>query len=129
MVRTVSPPTVAKKTVPSTMPMSTLGISRTSVRTSGSRRYTHSAVASPTMSRSSRAAVDSFAGRPRANRPTAIVPPPGIAVLDRPTTSAPTITSTQVAAPRVGYQGGEVGHENRNYQRRPRRVTTVQRRP
>src|SRR5699024_3677481 len=86
-----------------------LGRSLIRVRQSGSRRYTHSAVMSPTISRSSSAAVDSFAGMARANRPTAIVPAPGRAVLEKPTISAPRVTSSQAPTPRSGASAARSG--------------------
>src|SRR5699024_4299293 len=86
-----------------------LGSRRSRVRQSGSRRYTHSAVMSPTISRSSSAAVDSFAGMARANRPTAIVPAPGRAVFEKPTISAPRVTSSQAPTPRSGTSAARSG--------------------
>ena len=95
VTRTVVSSTAAKKNTPMITPTMALGSRRTRVRQSGSRRYTHSAVMSPRISSSRSAAVDSLAGMASANAPAARVPAPGSAVLEKPTMSAPSTTSSQ----------------------------------
>src|SRR5690606_3894926 len=57
---------------------------------------------SPRISSSRSAAVDSFAGMASANAPAATVPPPGMAVFEKPTMIAPITTSSHEVALRAG---------------------------